>query len=162
MTFLTTLPPDLKTSPRPLTARKPRKWSRAAPALMRRGPDRLQASTPPRASAASRCRAQQARANPAARRRASAAFSRQRRLDLVERRRRPGGQHQLARLVAADAGKFGQIERARRLQRPAEPALDAAGDQLERLLGGERVADGIAQFRQVAGENRVMPHDAIA
>ena len=47
VTFLTTVPPDLKVSPRPLTALKPRKWSRAAPTLMRRGPARLHAMAPP-------------------------------------------------------------------------------------------------------------------
>ena len=47
VTFFTTRPPDLKVSPRPDTAAKPRKWSRAAPALMRRGPERFAARAPP-------------------------------------------------------------------------------------------------------------------
>ena len=47
VTFFTTRPPDLKVSPRPDTAEKPRKWSRAAPALIRRGPERFAASAPP-------------------------------------------------------------------------------------------------------------------
>ena len=47
VTFLTTRPPALNGSPRPLTAWNPSMWSRAAPALMRRGPARLQAIAPP-------------------------------------------------------------------------------------------------------------------
>ena len=46
VTFFITRPPDLKTSPRPLTARTPRRWSRAAPTRMRRAPDMLVANTP--------------------------------------------------------------------------------------------------------------------
>ena len=47
VTFFITRPPDLINSPRPVTARTPMKWSRAAPAVTRRGPEVLVANTPP-------------------------------------------------------------------------------------------------------------------
>ena len=80
----------------------------------------------------------------------------ERRLDLGERGRGAGGQHQFARLVVADPREARQVERARRLQWPAEAALGAAGDEFERLLGGERLADRLAQFVKSPGANRVI------
>ena len=47
VTFLTTLPPALNTSPVPLTPRAPNSESRTAPASRRRGPARLLATKPP-------------------------------------------------------------------------------------------------------------------
>ena len=47
MTFFITRPPDLTTSPRPLTKRTPIRLSRAAPAMMRRGPEMFMAATAP-------------------------------------------------------------------------------------------------------------------
>ncbi len=75
----------------------------------------------------------------------------QRRLDLRHRRRRARGQHQLLGLVKADAGKFREVERVRELQRPAEAALAAAGEKLERLFARERFADDRRELRLVLG-----------
>ena len=47
VTFFITRPPDLKSSPRPLTASNPKTWSRAAPDFNRRGPEMLVATSPP-------------------------------------------------------------------------------------------------------------------
>ena len=150
MTFLTTRPPDLKLSPRPLTPRKPRKWSRAAPALIRRGPERLQARTPPSVRLPTSVSGIPKQRAPIGRLEGEHLPRLcERGLDFAERRRCAGGQYQLARLIFADAGQPGQVERVRQLQRPAEPAFRAAGDDLHRLLGGERVADRIAQFIEV-------------
>src|SRR3546814_8254114 len=47
VTFFTTLPPATKISPRPETAVKPSRWSRALPAVTRREPATPAAITPP-------------------------------------------------------------------------------------------------------------------
>ena len=75
----------------------------------------------------------------------------ERRLDLAHRRRRARGQHQLLGLVEADAGEGGKIEHMRRLQRPAEAALAAAGDELERLLARDRVGDDRLEVARIGG-----------
>ncbi len=75
----------------------------------------------------------------------------ERRFDLAERRRRAGGQHQLRRLVIANARERAEIEHMRQLQRPAEAALAAAGDQLQRLFAGERLPDDRDELLLVGG-----------
>ncbi len=76
---------------------------------------------------------------------------RERRLDLGERRRRARGQHQLLGLVETDAGEGRQVDDVGKLQRPAEAALAAAGDQLERLVARQRAGDDLDQLALVGG-----------
>ena len=126
------------------------------PALMRRGPARLQASTPPRVGAPSLA-AEQRAPDPAARRPASGRALSSAASISAQRRRRARGQHQLLRLVVADAGKRREVERVRRLQRPPEAALAAAADDLERLLARHRRRDDRRRAsRSSLGRKRVM------
>ena len=84
------------------------------------------------------------------------------RVDLGEPGRSARGQDQLARLVIADPGEPRQVEGARQLQRPAEPALRPAGDDFERLLGGERIADHVAQFGERIWRIQSHPADTLS
>ena len=79
------------------------------------------------------------------------ALFRQRPLDLVDRGPRACGQYQLACRVLANAREKRQVERMRGLQRPAEPPLRAAGDNLDRLLRRQRRRDRLAQFFEASG-----------
>ncbi len=150
MTFLTTLPPDLKTLAAPADPAKTEEMvarrTRLDPPRPREvaGKDTAEC-TPSRL----RCRYPVKRAPIGRLEGEHLPRLCERGLDLGERRCGAGGQDQLARLIFADAGQPGQVERTRQLQRPAEPALRAAGDDLHRLLGGERVTDRVAQFAEV-------------
>src|SRR4051812_13790883 len=73
--------------------------------------------------------------------------------DCLERGRRAGGQDQFARLIVADSGQTRQIKRARQLKGSAEAAFRAAGDEFERLLRGNSVADRLAQFSNFGGRD---------
>ena len=150
VTFLTTRPPDLNASPLPETALMPRTWSRAAPAFSRRGPDELAASTPPmvpRLAGLARLPEQRAIIHRLEGQLLAALG--QHCLDLGERRAGSCRQHQLLGLVQRDAGELRQVERMRGLQRPADAALGAVADDLQRrvlrhrpLHGGEHIGRG--------------------
>ncbi len=79
-------------------------------------------------------------------------------LDLRERRRRTGGEHQLLGLIAAHAGEARGVQHVRRLHRPAEAALGAVGDHLQGLAFGDGPGDELCElaaiWRAEAGHGR--------
>ena len=155
MTFLTTRPPDLIRSPRPVAAWTPSRWSRAAPALIRRGPARLQAKAPPIVPPS---------AGPPSKRAVVGRLEgelllarRQAVLDLDERGAGARRHHQLGRLVERDAGEAREVDAPLRLDRPAEPPLAAAAHDLERHLLGGRPGDQLLELRG-RGRTQILGH----
>ena len=74
-------------------------------------------------------------------------------LDLRQRRARRRRHHQLLGLVHGDAGKAGELQPMRRLDRPPEPALAAVADHLQLLLLAHRPGD---EGRQLVGAGRAI------
>ena len=126
---------------------------------MRRGPARPAASAPPIVPSPAR----DAEQRPAIHRleRQLLTLGVEQRFDLGERRRGPGGQHQLLGLVERDAGKRRKIERQIGLAGATERTLAAAPDDLQPLALGERPLHGFGDLLLVlrfegVGHRKVM------